>query len=68
MRTPGSSDELERRRHLAVQRVLEGYSIEEVADFLGVDRTTVSALGGRVPRTGTMPVWRLVLLRVGRPS
>jgi hypothetical protein len=42
MRTPGSSDELERRRHLAVQRVCEGYPIEEVADFLGVHRTTVS--------------------------
>ena len=42
MRSPGSSDELERRRHLAVQRVLEGYPIEEVADFLGVHRTTIS--------------------------
>jgi transposase len=42
MRTPGSFDELERRRHLALQRVREGYSIAEVADFLGVHRTTVS--------------------------
>jgi transposase len=42
MRSLGSSDELERRRLLAVQRVLEGYPIEEVADFLGVHRTTVS--------------------------
>jgi transposase len=42
MRSPGSSDELERRRHRAVQRVLEGYPIEEVADFLGVPRMTVS--------------------------
>jgi transposase len=42
MRTSGSSYELERRRRLAVQRVCEGYSIEEVADFLGVHRTTVS--------------------------
>src|SRR3954471_13367544 len=42
MRSPGSSDELERRRHLAVPRVLEGYPIEEVADFLGVHRTSVS--------------------------
>ena len=42
MRSPGSSDELERRRHLAVPRVSEGYPIEEVADFLGVHRTTVS--------------------------
>ena len=53
MRSPGSSDELERRRLLAVQRVLEGYSTEEVADFLGVDRTTVSALGGCLPTRGT---------------
>jgi transposase len=42
MRSPGSSDELERRRCLALQRVREGYSIEEVADFLGVHRATVS--------------------------
>jgi transposase len=42
MRSPGSSEELERRRHLAVQRVGEGYPIEEVAGFLGVHRTTVS--------------------------
>src|SRR5215212_8078290 len=42
MRSSGSSDELERRRRLAVQRVLEGYPIEEVAEFLGVHRTTVS--------------------------
>lgn len=33
---------MERRRLLAVQRVREGYPIEEVADFLGVHRTTVS--------------------------
>jgi transposase len=42
MRSPGSATELERRRRLAVQRVREGYPIEEVADFLGVHRTTVS--------------------------
>lgn len=42
MRSPGSPAELERRRLLAVQRVCEGYPIEEVADFLGVHRTTVS--------------------------
>ncbi len=33
--------ELERRRVLAVERVLEGYSVEEVADFLGVDASSV---------------------------
>lgn len=36
MRPVGTSIELQRRRCLAVQRVLEGYSTEEVADFLGV--------------------------------
>ena len=41
MRTPGSADELEYRRRLAVQRVAEGYSTQEVADFLGVDPSTV---------------------------
>jgi transposase len=32
---------LERRRHLAVRRLLEGYSTEEVSDFLGVDPSSV---------------------------
>jgi transposase len=41
MRTPGSPAEQERRRCLAVQRVLEGYSAEEVADVLGVDPRSV---------------------------
>ena len=41
MRTPGSADELDYRRRLAVQRVSEGYSTQEVADFLGVDPSTV---------------------------
>jgi transposase len=36
MRSIGSPAELERRRLLAVQRVSEGYSPEEVADFLGI--------------------------------
>jgi transposase len=36
MRTVGTSIELQRRRCLAVQRVAEGYSTAEVADFLGV--------------------------------
>ena len=42
MRTPGSADELERRRRLAVARVLEGHSQQEVAKFLGVAKSTVS--------------------------
>jgi transposase len=41
MRTPGSPIVLEYRRRLAVRRLQEGYSIEEVADFLGVDRSSV---------------------------
>jgi transposase len=41
MRSIGTPIELERRRLLAVQRVLEGYTIEEVAAFLGVDPRSV---------------------------
>lgn len=41
MRTRGSADEVEYRRRLAVHRVFEGYSTQEVADFLGVDPSTV---------------------------
>jgi len=41
MRDKGSPAELEHRRFLAVQRVLEGYSTQEVAEFLGVDPRSV---------------------------
>src|SRR5512135_1653149 len=41
MRTSGSPAELEHRRRLAVERVLDGYSTAEVADFLGVDPSGV---------------------------
>jgi transposase len=41
MRTIGSPAELQRRRLLAVERVDEGYSIVEVAEFLGVDPSSV---------------------------
>jgi transposase len=41
MRDQGSPAELEHRRLLAVQRVLEGYSSEEVAAFLNVDPRSV---------------------------
>jgi transposase len=41
MRTIGSPTELERRRLLAVERVNEGYSAQEVADFLGIDASSV---------------------------
>src|SRR5437870_10111151 len=41
MRSTGTPAELARRRRLAVQRVAEGYSTQEVADFLGVDPSSV---------------------------
>jgi transposase len=41
MRTTGSPLVLEYRRQLAVQRIDEGYSIQEVADFLNVDPSSV---------------------------
>ena len=41
MRSEGTPLELERRRRLAVERVSEGYSTEEVAHFLGVDPRSV---------------------------
>jgi transposase len=41
MRSTGTPQELERRRRLAVERLREGYTAEEVADFLGVDPRSV---------------------------
>jgi transposase len=41
MRTAGSPAELEHRRQLAVRRVLEGYTAEEVAEFLEVNPGSV---------------------------
>jgi len=41
MRTTGSAQELEGRRRLAVQRVQQGYSQVQVAQFLGVHERTV---------------------------
>jgi transposase len=41
MRNHGSPGELERRRLLAVQRVLEGFSVAEVGEFLGIDSRSV---------------------------
>jgi transposase len=41
MRSSGTPQELERRRWLAVRRLREGYTAEEVADFLGVDPRSV---------------------------
>ena len=41
MRPHDTAGELERRRRLAVERVHEGYSAEEVAEFLGVSARAV---------------------------
>lgn len=41
MRTQGSREELEHRRQLAVRRSLEGYSADEIAEFLDVAPRTV---------------------------
>jgi transposase len=41
MRTSGSPAELEHRRCLAIQRLLDGFSVAEVAEFLGVDPRSV---------------------------
>jgi transposase len=52
MRSKGSATELEHRRCLAVQRVFDGYSAEEVADFLGVDGRSVRRWVAQVCRQG----------------
>src|SRR6185436_11163262 len=52
MRTIGSPLELERRRILAVTRLTEGYSCEEVADFLGVHGSTVRRWSAAFDRDG----------------
>jgi transposase len=41
MRSKGSLQELEHRRRLAAERLREGYSVADVADFLGVDARSV---------------------------
>jgi transposase len=53
MRPLGTPAELERRRFLAVQRVGEGYTAEEVADFLGVDPSSVRRWVAALRRQGT---------------
>jgi transposase len=52
MRDKGSPAELEHRRLLAVQRVLEGYSAEEVAEFLDVDPRSVRRWVAAYRQTG----------------
>jgi transposase len=60
MRTIGTPAELERRRRLAVLRTRDGYSTAEVADFLGVDPSSVrrwvrTARAGGVRRLAARP-------------
>ncbi len=61
MRTAGSTDVLEYRRCLGIQRVADGYSTQEVADFLDVDPSTVrrwiapAAAAGRGVTAGSGP-------------
>jgi len=52
MRTIGSPAALEWRRLLAVQRLAEGYSTEEVAAFLGVDPRSVRRWAAASRRQG----------------
>src|SRR5437870_5621156 len=66
MRNKGSPAELEHRRFLAVRKILEGYSNEEVADFLDVDPSSVRRWLGIFHRHG----WPGLCARpaFGRPS
>jgi transposase len=52
MRNKGSPVELEHRRVLAVERILEGYSTQEVAEFLDVDPSSVRRWYARFERNG----------------
>ena len=61
MRNQGSPSELEHRRLLAVQRVLDGYTAEEVAEFLEVSprsvrRWVAAYRQGGEPRLRSRPV------------
>lgn len=52
MQSAGTPDVLEYWRRLAVQRVAEGYSTQEVADFLGVDPSSIRRWRAAVRRSG----------------
>jgi len=66
MRSKGSAAELEHRRCLAVRRVLEGFSTEEVAEFLDVDARSVRRWWAIFAREG----WTGLLAQpiAGRPG
>lgn len=66
MRPRGSPGELEYRRRLAVQRVVEGgYSVDDIADVLGVDDSSVRRWVGSFRRKGESGL--LALPVPGRP-
>ncbi len=65
MRSQGSSQELEHRRVLAVERLREGYSPTEVADFLGVNVRSVRRWWASFRRRGLQGVAASVV--PGRP-
>src|SRR5436190_8990034 len=52
MRNKGSPAELEHRRFLAIRKVLDGYSTEEVAEFLDVDARSVRRWWATFTRKG----------------
>src|ERR671911_10473 len=52
MRPAGSPEFLGYRRRLAVQRVYDGYPVEEVADFLGVAPSSVRRWAAAFRRRG----------------
>jgi transposase len=52
MRSTGSAAELERRRRLAIERLHDGHSTQDVADFLGVHLRTVQKWKARHDKRG----------------
>src|SRR4051812_45206078 len=52
MRIRGSPTELEHRRQLAVERVLDGYTPQEVAEFLDADASSVRRWLGQFRKRG----------------
>src|SRR3954447_21077972 len=66
MRTEGSAGELQRRRVLAVERVLDGYSTDEVSDFLGISIRSVQRWVRAYRRLG--PDGLMAKAVAGRPS
>jgi transposase len=66
MRTPGTAAELERRRHLAVQKLQEGYTADDVAAFLDVHVRTVRSWWAAFRRDG--PDGLTAKPHPGRPS